>query len=215
MQHTCVYSRLLPQPHCCLLAACLLLTGGRTQAQTSPVPTGLQTEQLPPIVVVGNLDKTREEIVSSLGATVYTISQQDIQSLTGGDNVPFSKLVLRLPGVSQDSAASGSFHVRDEHANVQYRINDVLIPESITSFGSQFDTSFADSVDLITGALPAQYGFRQAGVLDIHTKDGAITPGGDAELYGGSHGTVRPSFEYGGSQGKEDLYFSRTYERNF
>ena len=214
MQHTCVYSRLLPQPHCCLLAACLLLTGGRTQAQTSPVPTGLQTEQLPPIVVVGNLDKTREEIVSSLGATVYTISQQDIQSLTGGDNVPFSKLVLRLPGVSQDSAASGSFHVRDEHANVQYRINDVLIPESITSFGSQFDTSFADSVDLITGALPAQYGFRQAGVLDIHTKDGAITPGGDAELYGGSHGTVRPSFEYGGSQGKWNYYFSGSYEQN-
>src|SRR6202453_3780081 len=211
MQHTCVYSRLLPQPHCCLLAACLLLTGGRTQAQTSPVPTGLQTEQLPPIVVVGNLDKTREEIVSSLGATVYTISQQDIQSLTGGDNLPFSKLVLRFPGVSQDSAASGSFHVRDDHANVQYRIDDVLIPESITSFGSQFDTRFADSVDLITGALPAQYGFRESGILDIHTKSGAFNPGGDVEMYGGGNDTLHPSFEYGGSQGKLNEYFSGSY----
>ena len=30
----------------------------------------------------------------------YTIDQPDIQNLTAGDNIPFSKLVLRLPGVS-------------------------------------------------------------------------------------------------------------------
>lgn len=169
---------------------------------------------MPEITVVGQLDQARQEIVPSLGATVYTINQPDIQNLTAGDNIPFSKLVLRLPGVSQDSAASGSFHVRDDHANVQYRIDDVLIPESITSFGSQFDTRFADRVDLITGALPAEYGFRQAGVLDIHTKNGAVSPGGDVDMYGGSNGTIHPSFEYGGSQGKLSYYFSGGYTQN-
>jgi outer membrane receptor for ferrienterochelin and colicin len=170
--------------------------------------------QMQEVTVVGQLDQVRQQIVPDLGATVYTIDQQDIQDLSQGENIPFSKLVLRFPGVSQDSAASGSFHVRDDHANVQYRIDDVLIPESITSFGSQFDTRLADSVDLITGALPAEYGFRQAGVLDIHTKSGALNPGGDFDLYGGSNGTIHPSIEYGGTDGKLNYYFSGGYTQD-
>jgi hypothetical protein len=183
-----------------------------TVAAQAPAPTGSnQPVQLPEVTVVGQLDQARQQIVPSLGATVYTIDQQDIEDLSQGENIPFSKLLLRFPGVSQDSAASGSFHVRDDHANVQYRIDDVLIPESITSFGSQFDTRFAESVSLITGALPAEYGFRQAGVLDIQTKNGAVNQGGDVDLYGGSYGTIHPSFEFGGSQGKLNFYFSGGY----
>ena len=169
---------------------------------------------LPAITVIGQLDQDRQEIVPSLGATVYTIDQQEIQSLSQGNNIPFNKLVLRFPGVSQDSEGSGGFHVRDEHANVQYRINDVLIPEGISGFANQFDVRFADHVDLITGALPAQYGFRESGILDIHTKNGAFNEGGSAEMYGGSYDTIKPSFEYGGSQGKMNYYFSGSYEQN-
>jgi hypothetical protein len=180
-------------------------TGNSPAGSSAAIPPGQE------ITVVGQLDRARQAIMPSLGATVSTIDENDIETLTQGDNVPVSKLVLRFPGVSQDSAASGSFHVRDDHANVQYRIDDVLIPESITSFGSQFDTRFAKSVELITGALPAEYGFRQAGVLDIHTKSGALDPGGDVEMYGGSDGTLRPSFEYGGAQGKLNYYFSGGY----
>jgi outer membrane cobalamin receptor len=141
------------------------------------------------------LDEARQRIVPSLGATVYTIDAPEIADLTEGDNVPFGKLALRLPGVSQDSEGSGNFHIRDDHGNVQYRIDDVLIPEGITGFSEDFDTRFAQDVELITGALPAQYGFRTSGILDIHTKSGATAPGGEVEMYGGSNGEVRPSFE--------------------
>ena len=164
-----------------------------------------------PIVVVGSLDEDREKILPDLGATVYTIDQEDIEDLAQGNNIPFDKLVLRFPGVSQDSEGSGSVHVRDDHGNVQYRINDVLIPEGITGFGDDFDPRFADRVDLITGALPAQYGFRTTAVIDIHTKSGAFEDGGELELYGGSHAEIRPSLEYGGSQGKLSYYFSGSY----
>jgi hypothetical protein len=189
-------------------------TNGTTAKTQSPVPAALtssQPVQMREITVVGKLDQSRQEIVPSLGATVYTINQDEINNLTQGSNIPFSKLVLRFPGVSQDSEGSGSFHVRDEHGNVQYRINDVLIPEGITGFGNDFDTRFADHVDLITGALPAQYGFRNTAILDIHTKSGAFDQGGDVEMYGGSHQEIRPSFQYGGSQGKLNYYFSGSY----
>jgi hypothetical protein len=195
-----------------LIAASTQPLFAQDSATTNAAPS--QPIELPVVTVVGHLDQDREEIIPSLGATVYTIGPQEIQDLAQGDNVPVSKLVLRLPGVSQDSAASGSFHVRDEHANVQYRIDDVYIPESITSFGSQFSTIFADHVDLITGALPAQYGFRESGVLDIHTKSGAFNEGGDVEMYGGSHATLNPSFQYGGAQGKLNYYFSGSYLQN-
>jgi hypothetical protein len=187
-------------------------TDASPPAQNSPTTNSSgEPSQLPEILVIGQLDQARQQIVPSLGATVYTIDQPDIQDLSQGENVPFPKLILRFPGVSQDSAASGSLHVRDDHANVQYRIDDVLIPESITSFGTQFDTRFINSVDLITGALPAEYGFRQAGVLDIHTKSGVLNPGGEVDMYGGSDGTLHPSFEYGGSQGKLNYYFTGSY----
>jgi len=163
------------------------------------------------VTVVGDLDAARQHIVPNTGATVYSIGQDQIDSLTQGDNIPFSKLVLRFPGVSQDDAPDGSFHVRDEHANVQYRINDVLIPEGITGFGNEFDTRFADRVDLVTGALPSQYGFRTSGILDIHTKDGAFHQGGEVETYGGSNDTLKNGFEYGGSQGKWNYYISGSY----
>ncbi|MEI9961602.1 MAG: hypothetical protein WDM76_10870 [Limisphaerales bacterium] len=116
--------------------------------------------------------------------------------------------------MAQDNAASGNLHVRGEHANLQYRINDVLLPEGISGFGLELDPRFVDSLQLITGSLPAQYGFRTAGVVDIQTKSGVFENGGSVELYGGSHDTIRPSFEYGGSEGKLSYFVDGSFDHN-
>lgn len=92
-----------------------------------------------------------------------------IEQLGQDDDTPFNEVLLRLPGVAQDSKGSGSIHVRDDHGNVQYRVNGVQLPESITGFGRSIDTRFVDRIDFITGALPAQYGLRTAGIIDIET----------------------------------------------
>ena len=68
---------------------------------------------------------------------------------------------MQAPGVSQDSAASGLLHVRNDHANVQFRINGVMLPDGVTGFGSIFDASCIGSIALITGALPAEFGLRR------------------------------------------------------
>ncbi len=69
-------------------------------------------------------------------------------------------------------------------------------------------------MQLITGSLPAAYGFRTAGVVDIKTKSGAFDNGGEAGVYGGSYDTVRPSFEYGGSDGKLNYFIDGSYDHN-
>ncbi len=59
--------------------------------------------------------------------------------------------------------------------------------------------------------LPAQYGFRTAGVVDIQTKTGINCPGLTVSLYGGSRGVVQPSFEYGGRKGSVDYFVTGDY----
>src|SRR6202012_3461665 len=69
-------------------------------------------------------------------------------------------------------------------------------------------------MQLVTGSLPAEYGFRTAGVVDIKTKSGTFVNGGTAEIYGGSYDTIRPSFEFGGSEGKFNYFVDGSYEHN-
>ncbi len=166
------------------------------------------------ITVIGQLDQARSQIVPNLGATVYTHTAAQIESQSQGGNAPMNQVILRSPGVAQDSAANGDLHVRGEHANLQYRINDVLLPEGITGFGLELDPRFIDSMQLITGSLPAQYGFRTAGVVDIQTKSGAFDNGGTAEIYGGSYDTIRPSFEIGGADGKLNYFVDGSFDHN-
>jgi outer membrane receptor protein involved in Fe transport len=152
------------------------------------------------------LDRAREELLPKTGASSFTISRAAIETLPQGDNTPIDKVILQAPGVSYDSAvANPSFHVRNEYANVQYRINGVMLPEGVSSLGPVLDTSFVGGLSLLTGALPAQYGLRTAGVIDI-TSRAFSTPSGSVSVYGGSRETITPSLDYGGAVG-ETQYF--------
>ena len=182
-----------------------------TSSPTPPPSASLSsTVEVGRVVVQSQeLDISREAIVPSLGATRYTVGPDRLDSQAQGENASFNQTILRFPGVAQDSF--GQLHVRGEHANLQYRIDDVLLPESIPGFGQELQTRFADNISLITGALPAQFGFRTTGVIDIHTKNGALFQQGEASVYGGSFDTIMPSFQYGSVTGKLSSYVSTSY----
>ncbi len=113
--------------------------------------------------------------------------------------------------MTQDSAASGELHVRNEHANLQYRINGIMLPDGVGAFGQILDTKIVGSMSLLTGALPAQYGLRTAGVLDIQTNPNVFNNSGSISVYGGSHGTITSNLEYGGTVGQTQYYVSGSY----
>ena len=164
----------------------------------APTPTS-PAEQL--TAKSGVFDQSRSRIFTTIGTTSDTISRDTIQDLPQGTNATVEQVLLQAPGVSQDSAASGLLHVRNDHANVQFRINGILLPDGVTGFGSIFDTSFIGSIALITGALPAEYGLRTVGLVDITSRTDLFNNSGSVSLYGGSHGTIAPSIEYGGTFG--------------
>src|SRR5271166_3566272 len=196
------------------LIALTAATAAWGQADAPPPGADPKATQLDAVVVTDELDQTRGLIQPSLGATSFIMDQQQILNLPQGADAPFSQVLLRAPGVAEDSAANGDLHVRGEHANLQYRINNVLLPEGITGFGLELDPRFVASMQLITGSLPAQYGFRTAGVVDIQTKGGAFEQGGATSLYAGSYDTVRPSFEAAGSDGNITYFADASYEHN-
>jgi outer membrane receptor protein involved in Fe transport len=153
-------------------------------------------------------DQSRDHLSPQAGASSYTVDRAAIEAMPQGDNTPVDKLILQFPGVNYDSAASNpNFHVRGEYNNVQTRINGLVLPEGVSGLGPVIDTNFIGSLSLLTGTLPAQYGGRTAGILDI-TSRAFSTPSGSVSIYGGSQATVTPSFDYGGSVGDTQYFFS-------
>ena len=188
-----------------------VVTGKRRETPAAPPP------QTPEQVVAGQnekLDEARRTIDSPIGANSYQVNHQNIEALPQGNNTALDKALLQFPGVTQDSAASGELHVRNEHANLQYRINDIMLPDGVGGFGQILDTGIVGTMALLTGALPAQYGLRTAGVLDIQTKTDAFDNTGKVSVYGGSHQTITPFAEYGGTVGQTQYYVSGRYLYN-
>ena len=184
-------------------------TGVRRETPAEPPPSEAQ-------VVAGKnatFDTARQSIVAPIGATSYTIGHQAIEALPQGTNATLDKVLLQAPGVSQDSAAGGELHVRNEHANLQYRINGIALPDGVGGFGQIFDTALIGNVSLLTGALPAQFGLRTAGVVDIQTKTDAFNNSGSMGVYGGSRSTITPNFQVWRHRGADPVFFHRPFFR--
>jgi outer membrane receptor protein involved in Fe transport len=184
-------------------AATLAATGTETSLNLTLPAVTVEAQQL---------DAARSEIEPSLGATKYNLSHKAMETIPEAEDAPLNQVLLQAPGVAQDSY--GQIHVRGDHNEVQYRLDGVELPEGLSVFGEALESRFADSMSLITGALPAQYGFLQAGVVDITTKSGTNDPGGEITMEGGSRGYLEPSFSYGGTVGKMDYYFTGDWLKN-
>jgi outer membrane receptor protein involved in Fe transport len=155
-----------------------------------------------------------DRLLPKVGANVYALDRNAIETLPQGNQATLDQILLQTPGVTQDSAAGGNFHIRNEHGNVQYRVNGVLLPDGVSGFGQVMDTGFIGSVSLLTGALPAQYGLRTAGVVDIVSRPPPETPGGALGVYGGSHATGQTTFEHGAKGGAWEVFASGRLSMN-
>ncbi len=162
------------------------------------------------------LAKTNEislEVVSPLApiqykvsSETYALSRKEIEALPRGNNTDLQDVLLTIP-----SAVYGSLkqvHIRQDHANLQLRIDGVPIPDTVSStFSDVISPRAWDRADIILGGMEAQYGNKAAAVLDITTKSGTKPAFGSVQMMGGSNKTINPSFEYGGTVGEKFRFY--------
>lgn len=167
-------------------------------------------------VTAQKLDKARNNLSPKTYGTAFNYNRENIDNLPQGQASSINQLLLRAPGVTQDSY--GQLHIRNDHSNIQYRINDVIIPEGISGFGNVLDARFIDSLDLLTGALPAQYGYRTAGVVEIKTKERIskdnLPSSGYSEIIYGDNRTAGVNQQFGGFRNNLNYFVSGSYLQN-
>jgi iron complex outermembrane recepter protein len=64
-----------------------------------------------------------------------------------------------------------------------------------------FALGSASRIEVLRGPFSTLYGNAAGGVISIETEDGAQTPTGEASLLGGSYGTWKAGFRFGGTWG--------------
>ncbi len=179
-------------------------TGQVADSSSNPMQTVVVTAQ--------HLNEERSHIQTQVGASTYTIDSAAIEAAPGGDNVLMNQVMLQVPDAAQDSF--GQLHIRGDHNGLQFRLNGIILPDGISVFGQTLPPRLIQSMQMIMGSLPAQYGLRSAGIIDLTTKSGALDAGGSVTLYGGSHGELEPSFDYGGSAGPYTYFVTGDFLRS-
>src|SRR6202789_1185031 len=209
-----------PAATLCVAASCFSIIStanadqsDATAADADASATSVAQPQLQEIQVTAQrLNEARSTIETQTGASTYIIDSEAIAAMPGGNNAQLNQVLLQAPDVVQDSF--GQIHVRADHNDLQYRLNGIILPEGTSVFSQTLSPWLISSLKLITGALPAEYGLRTAGIIDLGTNSGLLQPGGEASFYGGSHGTVQPAAEYGGSTGNFSYYLTGDYKQN-
>ena len=155
-----------------------VIDGNRTNLTFDLVPVATQLEALTvtaqaPIAVDTRTGNQVYKQNDYHGAPSNTTSQILQQSIAGAARAP-----------------TGEVHIRGQHAEYQYYVDGVPVPSGISgSLNELFDPSVVDRIEFQTGGWDAEYGNKNAAVVDVHTR---IPTGGfhmNLDGYGGSFNT--------------------------
>jgi outer membrane receptor protein involved in Fe transport len=171
----------------------------------------LESEQA--LTVRVNASRVRAQNgLTATGASKYTFTAHDITNLAQGEATPLNQVLLQMPGVALDQ--NQEIHIRGEHAGIQYQMNGILLPLDINNdptFTQLLNSYFVKSVSLMDGVLPAEYGYRTSGIIEISTRNGCDDAHNEFTIYGGQRDTAQPTFALGGCQGKFSYYLTGVY----
>jgi len=174
----------------------------------------LGEEPMNPVTLT--LSKTKEvslEVVSPLppiqtkaSSETYSLSRKEIDILPRGNNNDLHDVLLTIPGAAYGSLKQ--LHIRQDHANLQLRIDGVPIPDTVSStFSDVISPRAWERADIVLGGMEANVGNKTAALIDITTKSGTKPGFGSVQMFGGSNKTINPSFEYGGTIGEKFRYY--------
>jgi len=176
-------------------------TLGQTEAQVSidvrlvPIPINLEAVEVRAAVPLAVDTRTGNQIFKQNdyhGAPTNTTSQILQQSIVGAARAP-----------------TGEVHIRGQHAEYTYYVDGVPVPSGISgSLNELFDPEVVNQIDFQTGGWDAEYGGKNAAVVNVNTR---IPTGGlhlDASNYNGSFAAQGQSVNMSTNAGKFGFFAS-------
>ena len=117
--------------------------------------------------------------------------------------------ILQQSIVGAARAPTGEVHIRGQHAEYTYYVDGVPVPAGISgSLNELFDPQVVNQIDFQTGGWDAEYGNKNAAVVNVTTR---IPSGGfhlDASGYGGSFSANGQGINLSTNAGKWGFFFS-------
>jgi len=108
-------------------------------------------------------------------------------------------------------APTGEVHIRGQHAEYTYFVDGVPVPPGISgSLNELFDPSIVNQIDFQTGGWDAEYGQRNAAIVNVRTRIPAGPFHADASAYGGSFASNGQTVNLSGNAGKWGFFASGT-----
>jgi outer membrane receptor protein involved in Fe transport len=153
-------------------------------------------------------------VASTHSPSSTVLTSERLEGLPAGQqhNLP-DAIVTAAPGMIRGH--DDFVHVRGHEVALNPTINGVSFRENPHAlFSSGLSPTVIDTVNVMTGGFPAEYGDRFGGVLDIVTKSGLrMENDGSLALSGGEAGRRSAAGEFGGHRGRFGYYgFASLFE---
>ena len=169
--------------------------GQTVDFRLAPIPINLEAVEVRASVPLAVDTRSGNQIFKQNdyhGAPTNTTSQILQQSIVGAARAP-----------------TGEVHIRGQHAEYTYYVDGLPVPAGISgSLNELFDPQVVNQIDFQTGGWDAEYGNKNAAVVNVTTR---IPAGGlhlDASGYGGSFTTNGQNLNFSTNAGKLGLFFS-------
>lgn len=161
----------------------------------SPAPVNLEAISVTASVPLAVDTRTGDQIFKQNdyhGAPTSTTSQILQQSIVGAARAP-----------------TGEVHINGQHAEYTYYVDGIPVPSGISgSLNELFDPNVVNRIDFQTGAWDAEYGGKNAAIINVTTR---IPSGGfhlDASSYAGSFGSSGEAVSASSNAGKLGFFVS-------
>ena len=106
-------------------------------------------------------------------------------------------------------APTGEVHIRGQHAEYTYYVDGIPVPAGISgSVNELFDPSVVDQIDFKTGGWDAEYGNKNAAIVDVQTRIPAGPFHTSASAYAGSFNTNGQGVTASGDNGRWGIFAS-------
>ena len=157
---------------------------------------------------IANLSVTSHGGATGNPVAVNVLGRKQISELPVNNSL--NQLITTVPGVvnfSYNEPVAHGFH------GVTYEVDGAPLPLATSSnFGEVMDPKNIDSLEIFTGAIPAEYGGSRSGaivnILSNHSTDLRVPEQGYVSIGAGNYGQEIASFNNELQAGKTDIFFN-------